>query len=180
VSPLLSSSPPQQSRRDLTPQAAPLSIALSLTLVAALFLVIHFAAMFSPSLLDDADATHANAARHMAESNDFVTLKVDGIRYLEKPPLPYWLVSTDYRVLGYNVFATHLPMELSVLLCALLAWRWSRRAYGERAGLYAAFGSLTAVGIFSSRVSTFLKRSLRFSSPARFKYGILKMVQKLV
>jgi len=114
----------------------------------ALFLVIHVAAMFSPSLLDDADATHANAARHMAESNDFVTLKVNGIRYLEKPPLPYWLVSTDYRIFGYNVFATHLPMELSVLLCALLAWRWSRRAYGERAGLYAGFGSLTAVGIF--------------------------------
>jgi hypothetical protein len=84
----------------------------------------------------------------MAESNDFVTLRVNGIRYLEKPPLPYWLVSTDYRIFGFNVFATHLPMELCVLLCALIAWRWSRRAYGERAGIYAALGSLTAVGIF--------------------------------
>lgn len=113
-----------------------------------LFLAVHFAALFSPSLLDDADATHANAARHMALSGDWVTLRVNGIRYLEKPPLPYWLVSIDYRLFGFNVFATHLPMEICVLLCALLAWRWGWRAYGERAGLYSALGSLTALGIF--------------------------------
>ena len=45
---------------------------------------IHFAALFSPPLLDDADAAHANAAQHMALSGDWVTLKIDGIRYLGK------------------------------------------------------------------------------------------------
>jgi hypothetical protein len=54
-------------------------------LLLLVFLAVHFAALFSPSLLDDADATHANAAQHMALSGDWVTLRVDGIRYLEKP-----------------------------------------------------------------------------------------------
>ena len=117
-------------------------------MVIALFLAIHFAALFSPSLLDDADSTHANAARHMALSGDLVTLKVNGIRYLEKPPLPYWLVSLNYRIFGFNVFSTHLPMAICVFLCALLAWRWGRRAYGDRAGIYSAVASLTAIGIF--------------------------------
>src|SRR5271170_1262864 len=117
-------------------------------LLLLVFLAVHFAALFSLSLLDDADATHANAAQHMAISGDWVTLSVNGIRYLEKPPLPYWLAAIDYHLFGYNTFATHLPVSLAVLACAILAWTWSRRAYGDRAAFYAALAILTTVGIF--------------------------------
>ena len=112
------------------------------------FAAVHVAALFTPPLLDDADATHATAAQYMARSGDWVTLKVDGIRYLEKPPLPYWLAAADYHLFGFNVFATHLPLTLGVLGLAILAWSWGRRAYGERAAFYAALSILTSVGIF--------------------------------
>jgi 4-amino-4-deoxy-L-arabinose transferase-like glycosyltransferase len=118
------------------------------TLLLLIFLAVHFAALFSPSLLDDADTTHANAARHMALTGDWVTMKIDGVRYLEKPPLPYWLTAIDYHIFGYNVFATHLPLSLSVLALAALAWAWGRRAFGDRAAFYAALSILTSVGIF--------------------------------
>jgi 4-amino-4-deoxy-L-arabinose transferase-like glycosyltransferase len=117
-------------------------------LLVAVFLAVHVAALFSPSLLDDADAAHAQVARHIAVSGDWVTFQIDGIRYLEKAPLPYWIVALDYRLFGFNVFATHLPMALSMLGCAALAWVWARRAYGERAAFYAALGLLTCVGGF--------------------------------
>ena len=120
----------------------------SWTLLMLVFLAVHFVALFSPSLLDDADATHANAAQHMARSGDWVTLYVNGIRYLEKPPLPYWLAAIDYHLFGYNVFATHLPISLAVLACAVLAWIWARRAYSDRAAFYAALAVLTSVGPF--------------------------------
>jgi 4-amino-4-deoxy-L-arabinose transferase-like glycosyltransferase len=120
----------------------------SWTLLLLVFLAVHCAALFSPSLLDDADATHAIAAQHMAISGDWATLYVDGIRYLEKPPLPYWLAAIDYHLFGYNVFATHLPITLGVLGCAILAWLWGRRAYGHRAAFYAALAVLTSVGVF--------------------------------
>ena len=113
-----------------------------------MFVAVHFAALFSPSLLDDADSTHAIAAQHIALGGDWVTLKIDGVRYLEKPPLPYWLAAVDYRIFGYNVFATHLPLSLSVLALAFLAWIWARRAYGDRAAFYAALSILTSAGIF--------------------------------
>ena len=128
--------------------APQLSAARAWVLLAAVFLAVHFAALFSPSLLDDADAAHAQVARHIAVSGDWVTFMIDGIRYLEKAPLPYWIVALDYRLFGFNVFATHLPMALSMLGCAVLAWFWSMRAYGERAAFYAALGILTCVGGF--------------------------------
>jgi len=44
------------------------------TLLLLVFFAVHFVALFSPSLLDDADATHAQAAQHMAHTGDWVTL----------------------------------------------------------------------------------------------------------
>jgi 4-amino-4-deoxy-L-arabinose transferase-like glycosyltransferase len=118
------------------------------TLLLLVFAAVHVAALFTPPLLDDADATHAVASQYMARSGDWVTLKVDGIRYLEKPPLPYWLAAADYRIFGFNVFATHLPLTLGVLGLAILAWVWALRAYGERAAFYAALSILTGAGVF--------------------------------
>lgn len=124
-----------------SPRRASLSLLL-------LFLAVYVAALWSPPLLDDADATHAQAAQHMARTGDWVTLYVDGVRYLEKPPLPYWLVAIDYRLFGENTFATHLPMALAVLANAMLGWVWARRAFNERAAFYTALAFLTTVGVF--------------------------------
>jgi 4-amino-4-deoxy-L-arabinose transferase-like glycosyltransferase len=128
--------------------AFPFSVATEWAVLGILFAGIYFASLFTPPLLDDADATHAQAAQHMVFSGDYITLKVDGIRYLEKPPLTYWLVAICYRLFGFNVFATHLPQTLAVLGCAMLAFFWTRRAHSERAAFYAALALLTSIGVF--------------------------------
>ncbi len=117
-------------------------------LLAAVFVAVQFASLFSPALLDDVDAAHAQAAQHFAESSDWVTAKINGIRYIEKPPLPWWLVAVVYRVAGQNAFATHLPNALAMLGLAWLSWHWAGLAFGPRAGLYAALGVLTSIGPF--------------------------------
>ncbi len=118
------------------------------TVLALIFCAVQFASLFSPPLLDDVDASHAQAAQHMVETGDWVTLHVNGVRYLEKAPLPYWLAAGLYKVFGQNVFATHLPNALALLGCAWIAWLWAGRAWGRRAGYYAALGILTAIGPF--------------------------------
>src|ERR1700735_2502300 len=107
-----------------------------LELLGALWLVLFFASLFSPPVLDDADGTHANAARQMVLSGDWVTLRVNNVRYLEKAPLPYWLPAASFRLFGFSTFATHLPLALAVLLLTLLGCRWAREAFGDRAALY--------------------------------------------
>ncbi len=117
-------------------------------ILSGLWFVVFFCALFTPPLLDDADATHAQAARAMATTGDFVTLKVDGIRYLEKAPLPYWLVAASFKLFGFNTFAAHLPQAIAVLLLMLLGHRWANQAFGARTAFYTALGVLTSAGVF--------------------------------
>lgn len=96
--------------------------------------------------MDDADAVHAEAAREMLQRGDYVTLHVNGIRYLDKAPLLYWLTSASYRIFGFNEFGTRLPLSL-LALCALLAAFWlGRDIAGDEAGFYAALILVTGVG----------------------------------
>jgi 4-amino-4-deoxy-L-arabinose transferase-like glycosyltransferase len=116
--------------------------------VLLLFGVVYVGSLFSPGLQDDADSTHAEAAREMLLTHDFVTLKVNGNRYLEKAPLMYWVVSFSYLCFGVNEFAAHLPVAISMLLLVLLAMRWGRRAFGDRAAVYAGLFIATAAGCY--------------------------------
>jgi 4-amino-4-deoxy-L-arabinose transferase-like glycosyltransferase len=116
--------------------------------LAVIFAAVYFGSVFSPALLDDVDSTHAEAAREMFVSGDYVTLHINGVRYLEKAPLPYWMVAICYRIFGVNEFASRLPMALSVLLLGVLAVVWGRRAFGERAGIYAGLMVYTSAGVF--------------------------------
>jgi 4-amino-4-deoxy-L-arabinose transferase-like glycosyltransferase len=129
------------------PPAAP-SVRTVWLLFALVFLAIYCSSLFSPPLLDDVDAAHAQAAQGMAETGDLITSKIDGIRYIEKPPFPYWVIAGLYRIFGQNTFSTHLPNALAMLGLAWLAWTWARRAWGDRAGLYAGLAVLTSVGPF--------------------------------
>jgi 4-amino-4-deoxy-L-arabinose transferase-like glycosyltransferase len=84
----------------------------------------------------------------MALSGDLVTLRVDGIRYLEKAPLPYWLVALSFRLFGFNTFAAHLPQAIGVLLLVMLGYRWADRAFNTRTAFYTGLAILTSTGVF--------------------------------
>ena len=118
----------------------------SLLIVGFLWLIIYFAGIFTPPLLDDVDSLHAEAAREMVQRHDWVTLYTDGIRYLEKAPLLYWGVAASYEVFGVHDWSTRLPLMVGVL-ALLLATYWAGTvAYGERAGLWSAVVLATSLG----------------------------------
>jgi 4-amino-4-deoxy-L-arabinose transferase-like glycosyltransferase len=103
---------------------------------------------FYPSLLDDADASHAVVAREMLTRGDYVTMYMNGLRYLQKAPLHYWLVAFDYKIFGQNAFATRLPVALSMMGLVLLLYEFGRRFFSAKAGFYAALVGATSVGMF--------------------------------
>jgi 4-amino-4-deoxy-L-arabinose transferase-like glycosyltransferase len=117
-------------------------------LLLAVFFAVQVASLFTPPLLDDVDSAHAQAAQHFAETGDWVTMKINGIRYIEKPPLPYWFVGISYKIFGESAASTHLPNALAMLGLCWLSWAWARRAWGDRAALYAGLAVLTGIGPF--------------------------------
>jgi 4-amino-4-deoxy-L-arabinose transferase-like glycosyltransferase len=127
-----------------------------IALLLGLWFAIFVGSLSTPALLDDADATHAQAAQAMSQSGDWVTLHVNGMRYLEKAPLPYWIVAASLWVFqaqnpahgAWAAFAIHLPLALTVLALAWLGYVWSRRAFGSTAALYTGIFVLTSAGVF--------------------------------
>jgi len=114
-----------------------------------LWAVIYLASTgYPPALLDDADTVHAEAAREMIESGDWITLHANRIRYLEKAPFMYWTVALSYKLLGVSEFSTRLPIALATLALILVTFFIGKHAFGERAGFYSALIIATSIGIY--------------------------------
>src|SRR5229473_2996111 len=101
-----------------------------------------------PSLMDDVDAVQAQIARNMLDSGDWVTARLDGIAYLEKSPLKYWLIAIAFKIFGVHDWVARLPVSLSAVLLCWLVFRIGAWAFSVRAGLYAGLVLATCVGLF--------------------------------
>jgi 4-amino-4-deoxy-L-arabinose transferase-like glycosyltransferase len=101
-----------------------------------------------PALMDDVDAVQAQIARNMLESGDWVIAHLDGVPYLEKSPLIYWLMAIPFRILGVHDWVARIPVAVAAVMLAWVTWRYGRWAFGARAGFYAGLSLATCVGLF--------------------------------
>jgi hypothetical protein len=98
--------------------------------------------------MDDVDAVQAQIARNMLASGDWVTARLNGVAYLEKSPLVYWMMAASYRVLGVHDWAARLPLALVTVLLCWVTYRFGSWAFQDEAGLYAGIALATSVGLF--------------------------------
>jgi len=98
--------------------------------------------------MDDVDAVQAQIARNMLASGDWVTAHLDGLIYVEKPPLVYWTIAASYRVFGAHDWAARIPIALSAIALAGLTATFGMWAFGKRAGFYAGLCMATCIGLF--------------------------------
>jgi 4-amino-4-deoxy-L-arabinose transferase-like glycosyltransferase len=101
-----------------------------------------------PSLMDDSDAVLAQAARTMLVTGDWVTPRLDGVAYLEKPPLYYWPMMISYRIFGVHDWAARIPFAACAMALAWLTAAMGVWAFGKRPGFYAGLCMATCVGLF--------------------------------
>ena len=98
--------------------------------------------------MDDVDAVQAQIARNMLSSGDWVTARLDGVAYLEKPPLIYWMIAGCYKVFGAHDWVARIPVALSSIALCWLTAAFGAWAFGRRAGFYAGLCMATCVGLW--------------------------------
>jgi 4-amino-4-deoxy-L-arabinose transferase-like glycosyltransferase len=108
--------------------------------------LIYIPGLASPPMMDDVDSEHAQIPVEMLQRHDYVTMYVNGVRYLEKAPLPYWIMAGIYSVAGVSEFSVRLELTLFALLTFLAVFLLGREIAGEEAGFYAAIALATAIG----------------------------------
>ena len=97
-----------------------------------------FAAVPWHPLLDPDEGRYAEIPREMLAQGDFVTPRLDGLQYFEKPPLQYWATAAAYAVFGFREWTARLWTVGLGFLCLPLTFAFTRRLSGEEAGAMAA------------------------------------------
>ena len=143
------------------PAQEPLSRAHLLLLLLAVT-VIWFGNLDYRKLFHPDEGRYAEIPREMVAAADWVTPRLNGIKYFEKPPLQYWATAIAYRVFGESEWTSRLWTALSGFLAVLLIYAAGVRLFGPDPGLYAALMLVSSAGFVLSGHFNTLDMGLTF------------------
>ncbi|MEK7815625.1 MAG: phospholipid carrier-dependent glycosyltransferase, partial [Pseudomonadota bacterium] len=84
------------------------------------------------------EGRYGEIPREMVETGDYVTPRLNGVKYFEKPALFYWMQAGSIKLFGVNEWALRLWPALLGLLGCLAVYGAGCKLFGRRAGLIAA------------------------------------------
>jgi 4-amino-4-deoxy-L-arabinose transferase-like glycosyltransferase len=142
---------------DARPAANSLSARIGWTvLIVATLYVCYFSHLGALGFVGPDEPRYAWIARDMAETGDWVTPRLYGRPWFEKPVLYYWAAGLSFKIFGVSEAAARLPSALSALLATLaLAWL-ALRVYGATTARWLLLLLPTTVGMigFSRAAAT--------------------------
>ena len=113
------------------------TLALSLGLLLFTAAVLFFAGLGRLPLFEPDEGRNAEVGREMIVSGDWITPHFNGLVYLDKPAVYFWMVAVSMKTLGVSEGAARLPSALMGVATMLLVWFLARRMFGDAAGLRA-------------------------------------------
>ena len=119
-------------------------------LLTLVVLIAWFAALDTRKLQHPDEGRYAEIAREMAMSGDWVTPRLNDLKYFEKPPLQYWVGAATFNAFGVNEWTARLPSAVAGLLAVIAVGFTAARLAGPDAGVYAALvlaGSVWHTGL---------------------------------
>jgi 4-amino-4-deoxy-L-arabinose transferase-like glycosyltransferase len=117
-------------------------------LVAIITIFIVFFNLGGVPLLDPDEPVYAETPKEMISFNDFVSPRIYGEYWYDKPPMYYWLVAASYKVFGISEFAARFPSAILAVACTLLVYLSGRRLFNERAGIAGSLVLATSIEFF--------------------------------
>jgi 4-amino-4-deoxy-L-arabinose transferase-like glycosyltransferase len=110
------------------------------------FALIWFCNLGDRRLLHPDEGRYAEIPREMVVSGDWITPRLDGIKYFEKPALQYWLSAAGYEAFGVHEWTARLWPALAGFLGVLFIGYVGLHLGGPALGLYAAAALAGCVG----------------------------------
>ena len=129
-------------RRNLNHHFDYFCVAILLILAYVLF----FHQLNGVGFLGPDEPRYASVAREMLESGDYVTPRLMGEDWFEKPVLMYWLAAVGYAIFGIGETGARLPSAVAATLSVLALFWCGRRIYSRGVGMAAALILATSVG----------------------------------
>ena len=117
----------------------------ALLMVLALAVGVHN--LFRP-LGNPDEGRYSEIPREMVASGDWVTPRLDGLKYFEKPPLQYWATAVAFEVFGEHEWSARLYTWLSALATLLLVGYTASRLGGPPGAGLASMLALVASPYF--------------------------------
>ena len=84
------------------------------------------------------EGRYAEISREMVASGDWITPRLNGVNYFEKPPLMYWAMAGCLKLFGPDEWSMRAIPVLFALGGVLLTYAAARSLYGREAGLLSA------------------------------------------
>jgi 4-amino-4-deoxy-L-arabinose transferase-like glycosyltransferase len=119
---------------------------LALTL---LFLVLFGIGLGDRPYSAPSEARYIEIGREMAESGDYVTPRLNYVKYFEKPPLFYWVQAGATKVFGVGTFVSRIPTTLFAVALCLITYLLGNTLYGRLAGWLSSFTLATSLYMFA-------------------------------
>jgi len=127
----------------------------TLVLLVAVLAVIWFGNLDFRKLVRPDEGRYAEIPREMTATGDWLTPRLNGIKYFEKPPLQYWATAAAYKLLGEHQWTVRLWPALTGFAGVVLVYFVGTALFGALAGLYAAVVVAGSLGyIFLGHVAT--------------------------
>jgi 4-amino-4-deoxy-L-arabinose transferase-like glycosyltransferase len=104
-------------------------------LIAVLIVFISFDGLGDRKLANPDEGRYSELAREMAATGDFVTPRLNGLKYFEKPPMQYWASAIAFTLFGTSELTARLYTALCALGCILLVAYCAMRCFDEETAL---------------------------------------------
>ncbi|MDQ2989846.1 MAG: glycosyltransferase family 39 protein [Pseudomonadota bacterium] len=104
----------------------------------AVFAIVSLALLAVRTLVPPDEGRYAEMAREMFASGDWITTRLNGIKYFEKPPLQTWMNALSFTVFGLGDWQARLWTGLCGIGGVALTGYAGAKVFGQRAGFYAA------------------------------------------
>jgi len=120
-----------------------------IAVLAVLSYALFFYGLGSIGLVGPDEPRYAAIAREMLMTGDYITPRLYGMPWFEKPPLMYWLAALGYKLFGIGEAGARFPSALSATVCVFLIYWCGRKLWDRAVGLLAALVVATSIGSFA-------------------------------